>query len=302
MDKIAFVFAGQGAQSVGMGRELYGHSPAARRVFDDGEKAMPGVRGLCFEGPADQLMKTINAQPCLFLTGLACAAALSERGVIASGAAGFSLGEVPAVCFVGIMAFDQAFAFVRKRAEAMRLCAEQNPGEMYAVLRLSAEDVEAVCVKLDRAWPVNYNSPGQTVVACAADASEALKKAVAEAGGRAVKLAVSGAFHSPFMERAAADLSGYLAAESFAVPKIPLYANLTGKPYGDAKALLTAQINSPVRWQAAVENMISDGFDTFVEVGPGATLAGLIAKISKEARVFSVNDVKTLDAATEALL
>jgi len=301
MGKIAFVFAGQGAQTAGMGRDLYNKSPAARRIFDMGESAMPGIIDTCFECPAEKLNRTENSQPCLFLTDLACAGALIEAGLHPDGAAGFSLGEIPAVCFADIMPLPFALEFMKVRAEAMRACAERNPGVMYAIMRLRADEAEDICSCIEGVYPVNYNCPGQTVAACPLNSADALKAAVAQKGGKAIKLQVCGAFHSPYMDEASYAVGEYLRDKTFNKGKIPVYANLTGQVYNDAAALLREQINHPVLWQKTIENMTADGFDTFVEVGPGVVLSGLIAKIDDRARTFHVSDLNSLEDTLEGV-
>lgn len=302
MGKIAFVFAGQGAQSVGMGKDLYENSPAAKAVFDMAESKRPGLLSLCFDGPAEALNVTRNTQPCLFAMDLAAAAALGESGVRSDGAAGFSLGEIPALGYCGIMTEEDAFDLVCFRAESMQKCAEENEGAMAAVLKLSVEQIKRICSEIEHAYPVNYNCPGQTVVSFALDSEEALKEAVAKNGGRYVKLAVSGAFHSPFMDDASITIFEYLSKRSFCEPSIPLYANLTARIYDEYPAHLIAdQVNHPVRWQQTVEQMVADGFDTFIEVGAGKTLSGLIKKINPEVSIFNVSDMALLNNTIEGL-
>lgn len=291
MGKIAFVFAGQGAQYAGMGKDLYDASPAARAVFDlAGEE----VKRLCFSGPADALNRTVNAQPCLFSVDLACAEALNEAGVYAEGAAGFSLGEIPALSFCGLLGTEDALALVRLRADAMQRCANEHPGAMIAVLRLTAEQVEAVCAELDGAYAVNFNAPGQTVVACAEQTAEQLTSRISSLGGKALRLAVGGAFHCPFMRGAREALGDFVSGRSFGKMRIPLYANATGEVYADPEALIPRQVASPVLWQKTIERMRMDGFDRFVEVGPGQVLSGLIKKIDPNAFVFSAGDLPSL--------
>ena len=302
MSKIAFVFSGQGAQAPGMGKELYDCSPAAKAVFDLADSIRPGTSQQCFEGTQEELNVTINTQPCLFACDLAAAKAAQERGIQPDCAAGFSLGEAAAVAFSGMLTEAEAFSMVCKRAELMNEAAQKNPGAMAAVMKLSPQQVETLCGPIENAWPVNYNSPKQTVVAASADTIDQVVEAASAQRGRAVKLAVSGAFHSPLMHSAADGLREYLASISLREEKLPVYANLTAEPYGeDKKETMAAQCENPVRWQKTSENMIANGVDTFIEVGVGKTLAGLIKKINPEVTVYQIENKEGLDAAAEAL-
>lgn len=302
MSKIAFVFSGQGAQAPGMGKELYDCSPAAKAVFDLADSIRPGTSQQCFEGTQEELNVTINTQPCLFACDLAAAKAAQERGIQPDCAAGFSLGEAAAVAFSGMLTEAEAFSMVCKRAELMNEAAQKNPGAMAAVMKLSPQLVETLCGPIENAWPVNYNSPKQTVVAASADTIDQVVEAASAQRGRAVKLAVSGAFHSPLMHSAADGLREYLASISLREEKLPVYANLTAEPYGeDKKETMAAQCENPVRWQKTIENMIANGVDTFIEVGVGKTLAGLIKKINPEVTVYQIENKEGLDAAAEAL-
>ena len=298
--KIAFVFSGQGAQKPGMGAQLYRSSPAAKAVFDMADRVSPGLKSLCFEGDAEQLKLTQNTQPCLFCTDLAAAAALSENGVTPSFVAGFSLGEIPALAFSKALSYEQAFDLVCKRGQFMAECARENPGVMIAALRLDTDIVEQICQTVG-AYPVNYNCPGQTVIACAAELEQPLLDAIKQAGGRGIKLAVTGAFHSRFMENAAAQMLDYLQNITLSQPKTPVISNLTGQPYTNDITLISNQIKSPVQWQKSVEYMANAGVDTFIEVGAGKTLCGLIAKILPEATVLNVEDNASLEQALAAL-
>lgn len=295
MGKIAFVFAGQGAQYSGMGKDIAESSQAAKRVFEMADSIRKDISPLCFFGTKEQLSVTKNTQPALFLVDLACAYALKEKGISPQGAAGFSLGEIPALAFCGVLSEQDAFRLVIKRGEYMQECAEKYGGCMAAVLRLPNERVEALCAEFGNVFPVNYNCEGQLVVAGLKDEMDAFLQAVAKAGGRSIKLQVNGAFHTKFMEEAAKKLSAELDRIELNPPVIPLYSNLTAKPYtSDIKGHITAQLKSPVLWQKTIENMIDDGFTTFIEVGAGKVLSGLISKISSQVSVFNVEDSASL--------
>ncbi len=302
MAKTVFVFSGQGAQYPSMGRELYECSPAAKAVFDMAESLRPGTVGQCFEGTKEELNMTLNTQPCLFAVDLAAAAAVKEAGITPDYISGFSLGEIAAVAFAGILSYEEAFRLVCRRAELMNTAAGENKGAMAAVLKLTVDQVEEICGKYNNAWPVNYNCPGQTVVAASEDEIDALCEDVREAKGKAVRLAVSGAFHSPFMESASKGLAKYLEGITFNEPAIPVYANLTARPYsGDFRELLSKQVMNPVKWQKTIENLIAEGADTFIEVGAGKTLVGLIKKTNKDVTAFNVENKEGLEQVRELL-
>lgn len=302
MGKIAFVFAGQGAQYSGMGQSLCEMSPAARAVFDVADKLRPGTSQQCFTAPVEELSITENTQPCLYCVDLAAAKALEEAGVSPDYVAGFSLGEIAALSFAGVFTGEQGFDFVCKRAEAMQKAGEENPGAMAAVLKLKNQQVEELCAGFEKVWPVNYNCPGQLVCAGEKSQIEEFCGKVAEAGGKAVPLAVSGGFHSPFMESASQTLKEVLEPMELSEAKVPVYANYTAQPYdGSAKELVTQQVKNPVRWQETVERLVELGVDTFIECGPGKTLCGLIRKTAKGVKTLNVQDAESLQAALEAL-
>ena len=302
MGKIALVFSGQGAQYSGMGKELYDISPMAKEVFDIADSVKSGTSDMCFNGEKADLDITINTQPCVFAVDLASAKAVSELGVTPDYVAGFSLGEISALAFSEILTTKQAFELVTKRAEYMQSATLENNGAMAAILKLPSDKVEEICSKFTDAWPVNYNSPLQTVVAANENVIDEVLTTVKLEKGKGVYLAVSGAFHSPYMNSASVALSKYLENVELSAPTTPIYSNVTALPYsGDFKSLITKQVNNPVKWQTIVENLIAEGVDTFIEVGPGKTLSGLIKKINANVTTYNVENAQTLQNLKESL-
>jgi len=302
MKKIAFVFAGQGAQYSGMGKSLYDISPAVKVLYDRAEEIRPGTMNQSFTGTAEELRLTQNTQPCLYLADLAAALALEEKGVHADMCAGFSLGELAALAYAGAYSHADGFALVTKRAQYMQEASiGMDPG-MAAVMKLETETIERICAETGDVYPVNYNSPGQIAISGTRDGIETFKAKAAGLGGRIMDIPVSGAFHSPFMRTAAEKLTEEMKHMPFSLPAKPVYANKTAEIYGaDIAGTLAEQVQSPVLWEKSVTAMWEAGAEIFIECGPGKTLAGLIRRICKDAQIFSVQDAESLEAACRAL-
>ena len=291
MGKIAFVFSGQGDQYPGMGKELAEKYPVAEAVYAACDVIRPGTSGQCFEGTEEELKETRNTQPCLFAMELAAAFVLMGRGIVPDAAAGFSLGEVAAATASGMFDLETGFRLVCRRGELMQQEADRYDTAMAAVVKLTPEQVEEICGRYEDIYPVNFNCPGQITVSGLSSQMPEFFEAVKAAGGRAVPLKVKGAFHSPFMRRAAEAYAEILSRAAFRERTVPLYSNMTAEPYGEnAAELLSGQICSPVQWEKTIRNMIADGISTFIEIGPGKTLCHMIQRISSEVRAVSVTE------------
>ncbi|MBO5768683.1 MAG: ACP S-malonyltransferase [Bacteroidales bacterium] len=283
----AFVFPGQGAQFVGMGKDLYDNSPLAKDMFLKANDILGfDITSLMFEGTPDDLKQTKVTQPAVFIHSVLAAKAMGadfQPDMVA----GHSLGEFSALAAAGALSFEDALTLVSKRAMAMQKACEMNPSTMAAVLALPDETVENICNSITQEVVVaaNYNCPGQIVISGSKAGIELAAEQLKAAGAkRVLPLAVSGAFHSPLMEPARQELAEAIEATHFVKPICPVYQNVDAKPYSDPdqiKANLVAQLTSPVRWTQTVLNMLADGADEFVELGPGQVLTGLIAKIRK---------------------
>jgi [acyl-carrier-protein] S-malonyltransferase len=305
MSKVAFCFPGQGSLEPGMGRDIAGAVPEAMEVFRIGSEAsgLDLVR-LCFEAELDELVETEVQQPALVATSLAILAALRRRGIEPDVVVGHSVGEFAALASVGALSTADAIGLVRERGLAMAEAARQRPGVMAAILGLEDEEVENLCRKIVGVWPANYNCPGQIVIS---GENEAVEECCVEAESlgarRAIRLKVSGAFHSPLVARAADRLRPAVDRIKFAEPIAPFMSTVTARiePATRLGTLLIDQLTAPVKFTQSARELIKQGVSTFVEVGPGNVLSGLLKRIDRSVKAVSVNSLESLEKIEEAL-
>jgi [acyl-carrier-protein] S-malonyltransferase len=304
-EKIAFCFPGQGSLEAGMGREIALAVPEAMEVFRRASEASGlDLVHLCFEAPEEELVQTEVQQPALVATSLAVLAALRADGYEPDFVVGHSVGEFAALAAARALSEDDAIALVRERGLAMAEAARENPGSMAAILGLEDEVVEGLCARIANVWPANYNCPGQIVISGQnPSVDECCSEAQQEGARRTVKLRVSGAFHSPLVERAAERLRPAIERAKINDPIAPFVSTVTAKiePAQKMAALLVEQLTAPVRFTQAARELMREGVKVFVEVGPGNVLTGLLKRIDRSVKAIPVGDLASLEKLRETL-
>jgi [acyl-carrier-protein] S-malonyltransferase len=305
MSKVAFMFPGQGSFEAGMGKDVAEAVPEAMEIYEEGSEASGvDLKALCFDSPVEALVDTEVQQPALVATSLAFDAALRTRGITPDFVIGHSVGEFAALGAARAMAARDAISLVRERGLAMAAAAREHPGSMAAILGLADEAVEKLCEKIHNVWPANYNCPGQLVISGETPSvDEACVEAEREGARRAVRLRVSGAFHSPLVARAGDRLRPAIEKVHFSEGKAAFMSTVTAK-LEDAqryRELLIEQLTAPVKFTQSARELINSGVTTFVEVGPGNVLSGLLKRIDRSVRTISVRDLDSLDEAADAL-
>jgi [acyl-carrier-protein] S-malonyltransferase len=302
---IAFCFPGQGSVEAGMGRDIAEAMSSARDVFERGSAASGlDLERLCFHANAEELVDTAVQQPALVATSLAMLAAIRERGIVPDFVVGHSVGEFAALAAADAMSVEDSIALVRERGVAMAEAAAKHPGAMAAILGLEDEVVERLCRQILGVWPANYNCPGQIVVSGEHDAvDECIERAQEQGARRVVKLKVSGAFHSPLVARAADRLRPAIERVKFQEPVAPFMSTVTARLESAQRMapLLVDQLTAPVRFTQAASELMRGGVKTFVEVGPGNVLSGLVKRIDRSAKAISVNSLAALDKLHDSL-
>jgi len=305
LSKIAFMFPGQGSYEAGMGREIAEAVPEAMAVYDAGSEAAGlDLKEICFNSPVEDLLDTKVQQPALVATSLAINEAIRSRGITPDFVVGHSVGEFAALGAAGSLSAADAIGLVRERGLAMAEAAKQHPGSMAAILGLADEVVESLCHKIHNVWPANYNCPGQIVISGEDDAvGECCTEAEREGARRAVRLRVSGAFHSPLVARAADRLKPAVDRIHFADPRHAFMSTVTAKLEGAGRyrELLVEQLTAPVRFTQAARALAGKGVTVFVEVGPGNVLSGLLKRIDKSVRTVQVSNMAELRELEETL-
>lgn len=298
VNKTAIIFPGQGSQVVGMGKDVADMSEAARSVYADANRILGwDLTSLCFEGPAERLNATDASQPAIFVTSVAIWAACRERGLAndwAPGAmAGLSLGEYTALHLAGWIEFEACLKLVAERGRLMQAAAEASVGGMVSIMGVEESVVDAICAEAaqgDVLAPANFNCPGQIVISGSKEACERSVGVAETHGARAVPLVVAGAFHSPLMQPAVDGLASALRDAEFTPGNLGVVSNVSADYHADptsVRNLLREQVAKPIRWQASIERLIAEGYDRFVEVGPGRVLTGLMRKIDRSAKAFN---------------
>ena len=303
--KVAFCFPGQGSQDVGMGGEMAGAFPEARAVYEEAAEAVGfDIARVCFEGPIEELTRTEIQQPALVATSLACLRVVETRGISADVVVGHSVGEYSALGASGALPDREAVALVRERGEATAAAAAERPGAMAAIIGLEDSVVEELCGSIENVWPANYNCPGQLVVSGEPGAVDRLLEEAAARGARkTVKLRVGGAFHSPLVSSAAERLRPAVQALSWEEPSPPFMSTVSAQIESADRLgeLLVQQLIAPVRFTQAVATLVQEGVDTFVEIGPGQVLSGLVRRCDRSLRTLSVGDPASLQKLEETL-
>lgn len=307
--KTAFLFSGQGAQYVGMGKELYENFDCAREVFDEADAALGfSIKDICFNNETS-LNKTENTQPAILTMSTAALKVLENNGVKADYAAGLSLGEYTALVASGVFEFRDTVKLVKKRGRFMTEAVPEGVGSMYAIMGLEADIVEEACKEIEKRYgfvaPANYNAPGQIVIAGIAEAAEKASELCRQKGAKmAIKLNVAGPFHTALLKPASDRLAVELEKMNVGKMNIPVITNVTGNEVENSEkviSLLIKQVMSPVRWEQTIKTMVNNGVDTFIEVGPGKTLSGFVKRIAKGSVILNVEDMKSLEKTMEKL-